>query len=336
MLNLDVPDNLTRYLTEAGLLTSGEAVRYQRLPGGVSCLTLLVRRERGPDFVLKQALRKLDVREDWYADPARIRTEAKAMQALQPITPAGSVPRLLFQDDEHYVIAMEAVPSPHDNWKTLLLNGKVKREHVEQFARILASIHRASYQNPCFQVEFQDRQFFESLRLEPYYLFTAREVPEAADFLRALTSETRGIRLTLVHGDYSPKNILIHQDRLHLLDHEVMHFGDGAFDVGFSLTHLLSKARHVVPFRQVFLEAALHFWQIYRQQFPADPAWESRSLRHTIACLLARVKGKSPLEYLTEDEQCRQYRLCLNLLTDPPPTIPSLITQISNAYDNES
>ncbi len=335
MLHHDKPEALTQYLMEAGLLLPAERPRYQHLPGGVSCLTILVQREQGPDFVLKQALPKLAVTEDWYADPARIHIEARAMRVLQKITPAGTVPQLLHQDKDRDLIVMEAVPSPHTNWKALLMRGELKQDHVVQFARILAQIHRASRQNAQLEETFQDQHFFETLRLEPYYLFTAREVPEAADFLHALVKDTRAVRHTLVHGDYSPKNILIHQGRLHLLDHEVMHFGDGTFDLGFSLTHLLSKARHVVPSRKAFLNAARQYWQTYREHFPTDAGWEQRAVRHTLACLLARVRGKSPLEYLLEKEQGRQVRLCLQLMLEAPKTLPGLIDQIQYAYDNE-
>ena len=114
---------------------------------------------------------------------------------------------------------------------------------------------------------FDDRSHFESLRLEPYYAFTATQIPAAAGFLQALIAGTRARRLTLVHGDFSPKNILIHRDSLVLLDHEVIHWGDPAFDLGFSLTHLLSKAHHLPNHRADFANAAREYWQTYRDGF---------------------------------------------------------------------
>ena len=104
---------------------------------------------------------------------------------------------------------------------------------------------------------FDDRSFFESLRLEPYYLYTATQVPAGRDVpATSWSRDTRERRLTLVHGDYSPKNVLVHDDRLILLDHEVIHWGDPAFDVGFALTHLLSKAHHLPTHREAFARAA--------------------------------------------------------------------------------
>ena len=183
------------------------------------------------------------------------------MQYLNRITPDGSVPRLLFEDPVHHLLAMQAVPVPHDNWKTLLLQGKVVPDHFDQFASLLATIHHASALD-CehLRSQFGDRQFFESLRLEPYYEFAASRLPEAATFLRELAAETRTIAATLVHGDYSPKNVLVHKQKLVLLDHEVTHFGDGTFDVGFAMTHFLSKAGHVAGCGEDFLRMAGRFW----------------------------------------------------------------------------
>ncbi len=125
---------------------------------------------------------------------------------------------------------------------------------------------------------FGDRGFFESLRLEPYFGFTASEVPEARQFLLDLIDETRAHVETLVHGDYSPKNILVHDGRLVLLDHEVIHFGDPTFDLGFSLTHFLSKAHHLPDRREAFAEATRRYWDRYRS-IVADRAMGERSGR---------------------------------------------------------
>lgn len=334
-MNIEQHRELIEYLKQRGLLADAEQVRCVSLPGGVSCRTVLVQRDRSvvssdTDIVIKQALPKLKVQHDWFSDPARIHNEAAAMRQLNVITPVGSVPKFMFEDRELQLLSMEAVPEPHDNWKTLLLAGQVHLEHFQQFARLLAEIHRTSYLNAEMQQEFHDRRFFETLRLEPYYAFTAKRVPAAAAFLQQLITETHGISVSLVHGDYSPKNILIHQGRLVLLDHEVMHFGDGAFDLGFSLTHFLSKARHVAGCREKFHAAARVYWDAYRSHFNVDPQWDQRVVRHTIACMLARVRGKSPLEYFNAAEQTAQAQLCLNLLKHPPTTTDIMLAEIEN------
>jgi aminoglycoside phosphotransferase (APT) family kinase protein len=221
------------------------------------------------------------------------------------------------------------VPEPHDNWKLMLLRGDVTPGHVAAFAELLAGVHGAGRARAAeTERAFADRSVFESLRLEPYYLYTAGREPEAGPFLRALVEQTRAARDTLVHGDFSPKNVLVRDGRLVLLDLEVVHFGDGAFDVGFALAHLLSKANHVEARRAAFLEGARLFWSTYAER-AAGPAlsdpWRRRAARHALACLLARVSGRSPLEYLRPEERERQRRAALALMADPPAGIPEVV-----------
>jgi len=227
------------------------------------------------------------------------------------------------------VIAMEAVPRGHSIWKTMLMREGPRSEHTVKFAQLLAMIHSHSNVNPeDFRELIRDRSWFESLRLEPYYEYSARQVGEAGQFLNELLEETRDIQLALVHGDYSPKNVLIHGDRFVLLDHEVAHFGDPAFDVGFSLTHLLSKAHHCRGMRAMFLASARLYVSEYLKFVGGRPfllGFEGRACRHTLACLLARVAGRSTLEYLSEAERANQRQAVLSLIARSPDSLTRLI-----------
>ncbi len=255
------------------------------LAGGISNRTVLVERPTGESWVLKQALEKLRVSVDWFSDPERVHREALGLRWLRELAPAATITPLVFEDHEHHLLAMEAVPQPHENWKAMLLEGRVKGEHVEQFGRLLGEVHRKAHERrEELAPIFEDRSFFESLRLEPYYGYTATQVPTAADFLHGLVDETRACRISLTHGDYSPKNILVHEGRLVLLDHEVIHFGDPAFDLGFSLTHFLSKAHHLPDRRATFAQAANLYWSTYLRAV-GEADWvgdlEPRAVRHT-------------------------------------------------------
>jgi hypothetical protein len=251
------------------------------------------------------------------------------MRRLAEIAPPGSITPLIFVDLAPHVLAMAAVPQPHENWKAVLLAGRIEADHVRQFAQILGAIHAGGHaRRDQFASEFADQSFFESLRLEPYYAYSAQQHPPAASFLHQLIEETRSIRQTLVHGDFSPKNVLVHEGRLILLDHEVVHFGDGAFDIGFSMTHLLSKAHAQPAKRQDFLAAASLFWREYFQivrNVPWAGDLEARACRHTLACMLARCVGRSPLEYLTPEMSRAQTAAITRLMQLPPATIEKLI-----------
>ncbi|HEX8522585.1 MAG TPA: phosphotransferase [Tepidisphaeraceae bacterium] len=328
-LDIEREAELERYLRDTGRIAPDEKIDVKVLAGGVSNRTVWVRRASGECWVLKQALAKLRVKVDWFADPRRVQREAMGLRFLANLAPAGAITPLVFEDPHHHLLAMQAVCDPHQNWKTMLLAGDLQPHHVCQFARILAQIHRNAFeQRDRLAQEFQDRSFFESLRIEPYYLYSAEHEPRAQHFLHNLVDQTRATRRTLVHGDYSPKNILVHQDKLVLLDHEVIHFGEPAFDVGFAMTHLLSKAHHLPSHRNQFAEAAHLFWQTYRTDIAAV-AWstdiEPRSIRHTIACLLARVVGRSPLEYLDEQKRNAQREAAVALINTEPAAIPNFI-----------
>ncbi len=326
---MDIEDKkqLVTYLQSRQLVTAGEVLSTQMLAGGVSNRTMLVTRSDGTQWVIKQALSKLRVQVDWFSDPIRIHREAAGLRWLERTLPAGHVPTLVFDDEDNHIIGMTAVPRPHENWKTSLLQGIVETSLVHQFAEILAQIHRSPVDDAQLKALFEDRTFFESLRVEPYYGYSATQVPQASQFLNTLTEKTRTRQFTVVHGDYSPKNVLVHQDKLIILDYEVIHLGDPTFDLGFSLTHLLSKAHHLSLHRQAFLDAALFYWQTYRDNRGdmKDNAFETLTVQHTLACLLARVAGRSPLEYLNAEQRDKQKEIVLRLIDRQPLSVPHLI-----------
>ncbi len=334
-MDFERPDQLVHYLRQHGHIGTDETPVVEPLPGGVSNRTFRVRRRDGECWVIKQALAQLLVPTAWFSSPSRNHAEAMALRWLPKLAPADTIPGLVFEDAENHLLAMLAVPEPSQNWKTLLLKGQLEEEHVRQFGALLGCIHCGSSERKAELLPiFQDRSFFESLRLEPYYAYTASQLDEAAPFLNDLVQETRQHRDCLVHGDYSPKNVLIHAGRLVLLDHEVIHFGEPAFDLGFSLTHLLSKAHHLRAQRRRFLEAAQLYWKSYLQAvapFHQNADFESRVAKHTLACLLARVAGRSTLEYFNAHQRRVQKEVVFDLITNPGPNIAGVMDRFVSA-----
>jgi len=168
-------------------------------------------------------------------------------------------------------------------------------------------------------------------------------VPQADTFAHVIVSdegagmseETKRHKLSLVHGDFSPKNALLYRGKLVLLDYEVVHYGDPAFDVGFALTHFLSKANHMIEKLDRLTTAAAQFWRVYFKEV-APLGWdalEPRIVRHILGCLLARVAGKSPLEYLTAEEAARQRSLTLLLMKNPPNKVEDLIDEFAEKIE---
>jgi 5-methylthioribose kinase len=333
---IDIEDSvsLLHYLREKKLIGAGETVTFEKLQGGVSNRVVLVKPATRAAFVLKQALEKLRVEVDWFCSPDRVHREAMGLRCLASLAPPGTISKLVFEDFENHLLAMNAVPQPHESWKSLLMRVGPEAEHVRQFGNLLGTIHRESAKSRDRLLrDFEDRSFFDALRLEPYYRYTATQVPEAEQFLSDLVAETLKHRLTLVHGDYSPKNILISAGRLVLTDHEVIHFGDPAFDIGFSMTHFLSKAHHCWRARRAFTDAALLYWKTYLGSL-GDQPWlegaETQAVRHTLACCLARVCGRSPLAYLSPEERSGQKSVVLSLLDRIPTRMDQVIEQFIN------
>jgi 5-methylthioribose kinase len=216
---------------------------------------------------------------DWFSSPERIHREALGLEWLARLAPPGSITPLLFEDREQHLLAMQAVPQPHENWKTMLLGGRNLQPIISGSSPRCSRPFTAKHTGARISRRYSAIAFFESLRLEPYYGYSAQQAPAAAAFLDSLIRETLACRITLVHGDYSPKNILIHEGRLVLLDHEVIHFGDPAFDLGFSLTHFLSKAHHLPALRREFASAAREYWRVYAERSgrPHGPRTWSRA-----------------------------------------------------------
>jgi 5-methylthioribose kinase len=178
-------------LTLRGHIESGETVSFKKLSGGVSNRTVRVAWANGHGWAMKQALAKLRVEVDWFSSPERIGVEAKALRWLNRSAPPGTTPAFIFEDAANHLMAMEAIPEEHENWKSVLLSGQIVPHHFEQFGLLLGAIHRKSSEAGAEVCEtFADTTYFENLRLDPYYRYTAQRVPVAAKFLNTLAQET--------------------------------------------------------------------------------------------------------------------------------------------------
>ena len=323
-------DNAAEYLRLRGF--APHAVRISELGGGVSNTVLLVETAERR-FVLKQALGKLRVKDDWFSDRRRIFREAAAMQWLAPHLAAGSLPEIIFEDQQNCLFAMSAAPREAETWKSLLLRGSVEVWVAETIARMLAIMVSVSWQDPASARTFGDQTVFDQLRIDPYYRTTASRHPELRPCFDRLIEESGARRVSLVHGDWSPKNFLIAADTVMAIDFEVAHFGDPAFDSAFLLNHLLLKSFYRPEWSGEYARAALAFWEVYRAGLPPECTWiEHATIRHLGCLLLARVDGKSPAEYLTEPAlRDRVREFARRLILTPPDPVADVFEQARSA-----
>lgn len=278
------------------------------LGGGVSNRVLLAE-SATRRWVFKQALGRLRVAEEWLADPARIHREAASMRALAPLLPPGSVPGVVFEDRGNFIYAMEAAPDGVEDWKTLLMRGECDERVARQAARILADLAGSTAGGAQWREDFGDQHCFKQLRLDPYYRFTAERHPDLRGaFEEAIALAQRP--LAMVHGDFSPKNLLVAPwGGVTLIDFEVVHYGDPAFDAAFLLNHLLLKGA-----RALGLVCAAELRE-----------FETAAVIRHLGCLhLARVDGKSPAEYLTETQRVKVRAAARELIRHPPKTIEEI------------
>ena len=287
-------------------------------------------------FAVKRALRKLKVADDWFVDLSRNASEVEYLRTVGRIAPE-SVPAVQFASAKDGYFAMEFLGEGFSNWKTLLLEGRCEPEHARMAAQLLARIHGATWGDAEVRARFETTENFYQLRLDPYLLTTGRRHPDLESWFVAEVDRIASTRRCLVHGDYSPKNMLLAKDRLVILDCEVAWYGDPVFDVAFLLNHFLLKSVHALERRQDCLQLVPAFTEIYRIELGPERAANvfAHVPRLLLMLMLARVDGKSPVEYLRENESKKNLirNFTRKRIAAPPADLATLTLEWSKTLD---
>ncbi|MCD7442503.1 aminoglycoside phosphotransferase family protein [Streptomyces lincolnensis] len=323
-----VPDTaLTDFLIAHSLAEPGEPAHWTPLAGGVSSDLWRVHLP-GRSLCVKRALAKLKVAADWQAPVSRNASEWAWMRFASRHRP-DSVPQLLAHDPAAGLFAMAYLrPERYPMWKAQLLGGEVRVATAAAVGELLGHVHAASAGDAALAEEFATDDTFHALRIEPYLLATAAAHPGLAPVLQGLADRTAATRRALVHGDVSPKNILVGPVAPVLLDAECAWYGDPAFDLAFCVNHLLLKTLVVPGRRAELLRSARALAEAYLRRVDWEPpgALEERAATLLPALLLARVDGKSPVEYLTDDRHRSFVRtVAAALLRAPAPTTADVV-----------
>ncbi len=301
MMSQDPLADLRQWLAEDGLIDPTTA-ELTPLSGGVSCDVVLVR-DGGRSFVAKRALAKLRVKDDWFADVSRNRYEHAYMRIAAEVVPE-SVPEIIHVNDERGYFCMAWLGEGWENWKQQMLAGVCDTIIAAQAGRVLGEIHRHTAGRDDLAAAFDTGAGFHSLRLEPYLETTASRHPALSDVIMTESRRLAASRECLVHGDYSPKNILTREDQLTVLDCEVAWYGAACFDLAFLLNHFFLKALYHAPAapgfnRMIEAAATAYFSARNLTEFQRDEL--DRQTAHLLPMLmLARIDGKSPVEYLVD------------------------------------
>jgi aminoglycoside phosphotransferase (APT) family kinase protein len=289
---MDRPDEVRRYLLDKGWLAAEDQTDVVALSGGVSNQVWKISAPEGR-WVMKQALPKLKVKADWYSDVARIIREQDAMRVLARFMPVGVIPEIVHDDPERFTYVMTCAPEEAVTWKTQLLQGDFDPSAAEQAGKLLAAMHQGSRSLPPETLQpFLDLTFFKQLRIEPFYSHLYENAyPGLRQPIQRLEQQVLESRTALIHGDYSPKNILVHGNaNLIVLDYEVAHWGNPVFDQAFCMAHLMLKG-WALEKKSEALACIRAFLAGYGAPAPD-------LLAHIGVMLLARIDGKSPVDYI--------------------------------------
>ena len=310
------------------IVSAYQQIRLTPLTGGVSSD---IYRADLPSRVIcvKRALSKLKVAAYWRAPVERSRYEVEWMRVAGGIAPA-AVPEILGEDRDSGVFAMAYLaPDIHPLWKSQLRDGTIDLDTAAAVGDVLGRIHAATADRPELAARFPTDDIFFAIRLEPYLVATARAHPDVATRLLALVETTRTTKRVLVHGDFSPKNLLVGPVGPVILDAECAWYGDPAFDVAFVLNHLLLKGTWQPKWRARYAAAFDALVAAYLRHVHWEPhaALATRIAVLLPALMLARVDGKSPAEYLTDESVKDDVRAFARGLLTTPETDPRAIAE---------
>ena len=344
--------NAEEYLRQRGWVRSAERIAVRELAGGVSNEVLYVSRpdQPGEDFVLKQARAQLRTPDPWFCGVERIWREVEVLRVCAELLDCDSMPesdnsqlvaktpRIIYEDRDNYAFTMTAAPSNHRVWKADLLAGRTEPEIAAACGRLLGRLHAGSWQNVEIERRLEDRKIFDELRIDPYYRTLARAFPgEDAAALQRLIASVWNHRRSLVHADFSPKNLLVYDGGLLLVDFETGHYGDPAFDLGFFLSHLMLKAAYQAPGFEPYLALTELFWKSYSDELAPKVDDEEqanlqrRAILNFAGCGWARLDGTSKIDYLSDPARREMFReFCRNLLHQPRDGWQAVLTDFRN------
>jgi aminoglycoside phosphotransferase (APT) family kinase protein len=313
-------------LRHMGLVSAHQSARLTPLPGGISSAIFRADLPSGVVCV-KRALSRLRVAADWRAPVERNHYEADWMRVAGAIAPE-SAPALLGEDRARGAFAMTWLePEHYPAWKQLLRDGPAAVETAAAVGDALGRIHAATADRADMAARFPTDAIFEAIRIEPYLLATARAHPDLAPVLERLAHVTRSTHRALVHGDFSPKNLLIGPRGPVIVDAECAWYGEPAFDLAFVLNHLLLKRlwrpAHAAAYAQSF--AALRARYLAHVRWEAADALDARAAALLPGLMLARVDGKSPVEYLTDEADSERVRVFARTFLRTPATTTAAV-----------
>ncbi len=325
-MNGSLDERCRGLVAELGLGSRADVRSVRPLTGGVASDIALV--DLGDKSIcIKFALSKLKVAADWRAPVHRNAAEYAWLKFAADVAPECAV-RVLGHSEERHGFAMEYVSGGGVYlWKAALLSEAPDQGEARAVGNLLGRLHAASASAGFDRNGFENVGDFHALRIEPYLNYTAKGHPALTAPMTRMAEALHSRQAVLIHGDASPKNVLIRTGNPILIDAECATMGDPSFDLAFCMNHLLLKAVHLHGARARYLAGVLEFWEAYAPHITWEPAAEieARTCALLPMLFLARVDGKSPVEYLSEPERELVRSLAQPLIKAPTGSLPALV-----------
>lgn len=305
------------YLVRRGHAPAGAEIEVAELAGGVSATVISARiPSTGEAMVVKQALARLRVKDDWRAKQERTELEAAALGLCGRLTP-GRVPVVLDNDPDAHVVVMERLPADAPNWQSEVAEGRAHAEVGAWAGETLGLWHAQTEGDAAVAAAFADVESFEQQRLSPFHETVMERLPEAAADMAPRLEELRQ-RRCFVDGDFALKNMLVGPTGNWKLDFEVVHFGNPIFDLGFFLSFVVLSALQWPALETELRRLAEGFLAGYAAAAGAGFAGDDTDVAaHTGCLVLARTDGKSPALFLDAGAREQARAAGLALLREP-------------------
>jgi 5-methylthioribose kinase len=250
---------LPDYLRARGIAAAGDEIVVE--PTGDGNINWVRRARvsgRDASWVVKQARPTLERFPEYRASTERIVFEERYFALARPLDVRGVCPRVVSFDEAGRVLVLEDLGDA-ERLDHLLARGADARPALRDVAELLAAVHGAT-RDPALAARFRNDDMrhlhgehvfrlpfaANDFPLEPPLRARAARVwQDGEDGELAAIAATAYARYleprgALLHGDVQSGNVLVLRDgRAKLLDAEIAHVGDPAFDVGLLLAHVL-------------------------------------------------------------------------------------------------
>ncbi len=341
MIDIEKREELIAYLESRGIVSKEDGYTVDYCKGGVSSITALIEIP-GKTMLIKQGRERFAVAIEWIADRQRIAMEAKANAFYNKYLP-DMAPAVISYDAENYIMLREAAPAGCRMWKEDILDGILDFKIARKTIEALVTIHNESAGKADVKEDFSEYKTFYQLRISPYLEFLATRHPQLAPVIQDMIKKLDETHVAVVHADYSPKNILVLPDRnICILDYEIAHYGDPAFDLAFYINHIVLKSVFLPHMSAAILNMMLYMTDTYlkMERFEEKAQFEERCVKMLAVFMLTRIDGKSPVEYITDETQKELVRkMAYRLMESGAKTFAEaagLFLEMERAYQQDS